>query len=305
MNKLIRYLTKLSLAGVVAVALLALGGTSILAPAWAAPPDKTTLGKLGCASGQIVRKDGTDSWVCDFEDWDKLLHIPEDIADGDDDTDTLGGLNCETAQIARWTGVDWVCSDDSVTDLQAQLDNLALLASRQASTFVFVSSTTRTGKLGGIAGADDICNGLAISAGLPGGPYKAWLATDIVNEDDPAHRFFRAPGAYILTNGNIVANDYFDLTDGGYPALRKPIDIDENGDSVPANAPVWTNVNAGGVANSSGFAPADHCDGWLSEVDTTGQIGNSSTFLHDGWTGSEGTAWGDCAVDYRLYCFGQ
>ncbi len=49
-----RHLTKLSLAGVAALALLALGGTTIVSPAWAAPPDKSTLGKLGCDSGQIA-----------------------------------------------------------------------------------------------------------------------------------------------------------------------------------------------------------------------------------------------------------
>ncbi len=52
--------------------------------------------------------------------------------------------------------------------IQAQLDNLALLASRQASVFVFVTSTTHTGNLGGIADADLICNNLAAGAGLPG-----------------------------------------------------------------------------------------------------------------------------------------
>ncbi len=58
-----QHLTKLSLTLVVAVALLALGFTLIPSPAWAPAPDKTTLGKLGCASGQIARKDGA-AWIC-------------------------------------------------------------------------------------------------------------------------------------------------------------------------------------------------------------------------------------------------
>ncbi len=69
-----RYLTKLFPAGVVAVALLVLAGTSVLAPGRAAPP-KTSLGKLNCKSGEIARKDGIESWVCSQEDWTKLQSI--------------------------------------------------------------------------------------------------------------------------------------------------------------------------------------------------------------------------------------
>ena len=58
-----QHLTKLLPAGAVALALLALSFTLIPSPAWAPAPDKTTLGKLGCASGQIARKDGA-AWIC-------------------------------------------------------------------------------------------------------------------------------------------------------------------------------------------------------------------------------------------------
>ena len=57
--------------------------------------------------------------------------------------------------------------------------------------FVFVTSTTHTGDLGGIAGGDGICNDRAADAGLPG-VYKAWLATS--DADAPTNSFAQATG---------------------------------------------------------------------------------------------------------------
>ena len=104
--------------------------------------------------------------------------------------------------------------------VQTQLDNLALLASRRASVFIFISSTESNGNLGGIAGANVTCNNLAVAAGLPG-EYKAWLAgTDAASA--PASTFFQASGPYILPNGIKVADSWADLTDG---SLDHKIDV--------------------------------------------------------------------------------
>ncbi len=64
MATLIRYWTRLSLAGVVAIALLALGITLISSPAWA--PPKPSLKKLTCTTdGEIPKWNGTTSmWEC-------------------------------------------------------------------------------------------------------------------------------------------------------------------------------------------------------------------------------------------------
>lgn len=40
--------------------------------------------------------------------WSEIKEIPEDIADGDDDT--LAGLGCSIDEIAKWNGNDWICS---------------------------------------------------------------------------------------------------------------------------------------------------------------------------------------------------
>ena len=56
-----QHLTKLLLAGVVAVALLALGITSMLSPASAAKPGKLP---LSCVLNQVAKSDGIAEWVC-------------------------------------------------------------------------------------------------------------------------------------------------------------------------------------------------------------------------------------------------
>ena len=69
---------------------------------------------------------------------------------------------------------------DDIDTLTAKIENLVHLRARGASAYVFVTSQTFTGNLGGIAGADQKCQDLADAAGLPG-IYKAWLA-----DSDPA-----------------------------------------------------------------------------------------------------------------------
>ena len=54
------------------------------------------------------------------------------------------------------------------SDILEQLDNVLAIATGRGK-FVFVTSTKQTGDLGGIDGADDICNDRAADAGLPGG----------------------------------------------------------------------------------------------------------------------------------------
>ena len=63
---------------------------------------------------------------------------------------------------------------------------------------VFVTSTTSGPDLGGLAGADTVCNTLAADAGL-GGAWVAWLSTQSVNAEDRltpgSGPFVRAAGA--------------------------------------------------------------------------------------------------------------
>lgn len=125
------------------------------------------------------------------------------------------------------------------------------------SKSIFVSSTTHTGNLGGLGGADMICNNLAASAGLTG-VYRAWLSSSLPF-DDPASTFVQASVPYVLPNGVVVATDWADLTDG---RLLAPISVDENGQEVLPNVqftlvsnPVWTNTDHSGTRVSDVNVP--------------------------------------------------
>ena len=105
---------------------------------------------------------------------------------------TLGDLDCSTDEIAKYDGTDWVCDLD------------------RGVKFVFASSTTSDGDLGGLDGADTECNVLAENAGLPG-EFVAWLSTASV---DAVDRLAGSNGPWFSTGGEMVAASVADLTDG-------------------------------------------------------------------------------------------
>ncbi len=291
--------TKLFLAGVAALALFALGITSILAPAGAAPPDKSTLGKLNCSTfGEIAKwveggEPGLASWEC----------APDD--------DALGGLTCDEGDIAKWTPVSggdpvWTCGAVSeegvVRGIQDQLDNMALLAFGQASAFAFVTSVPYTGALGGTSGANDKCNAHAAAAGLPG-QYKAWLS--VTAADSPAASFDRAIGRYITPLGSRIATSWAQLING---SIDNPLDVDEFGVAI-APAEVWSNTNpyAGNSLVDTVANPGFSCTGFTSDDETQrGTVGHTDQ-VDSTWTASVSPTAGFrfCDMSRRLYCFGQ
>lgn len=78
----------------------------------------------------------------------------------------------------------------------------------------FVTSTTTNGAMGGLAGADAVCNARAAAGGLDTtrGPYRAWLSTSAA--DDPESTFVQAVVPYVLSDGTTqIAADWNDLVD--------------------------------------------------------------------------------------------
>ncbi len=89
----------------------------------------------------------------------------------------------------------------------------------EAECTVFVTSTRHDGDLGGLEGADDICQELSRVAGLSGS-FKAWLSDD---SDSPSSRFTHAETPYVLTDGARIASNWGELT----TAVTRHIDVDE------------------------------------------------------------------------------
>jgi hypothetical protein len=158
---------------------------------------------------------------------------------------------------------------------------------------VFVSSQTYNGNLGGIAGAQAICNQLAAAAGLEGS-FDAWLSTEA---SSPNTRFVRHTGPYIRVDGTPVAWSYVDLTDGFlFSALR----MDENGDLLGESDLAWT-----GTSPQGDYQPTtllDDCSDWTNG----GGFGNGfagRTFYQDAnWSTFFNAA---CGSAQHLYCFEQ
>lgn len=157
---------------------------------------------------------------------------------------------------------------------------------------VFITSSVHWGRLGGIEGADAMCNKRAGEAGLPGA-YLAWIAD---STDSPDTRFTRDGGAYVRLDGEVVADGYDDLIAHG---PKVPISINERGQQahwLPGTA--WTNVTEDGTVRSE----TRTCEEWTTHHGAVSYYGWYSKD-DDHWT--EGHLKGFCSTPRRLYCFEQ
>ena len=162
---------------------------------------------------------------------------------------------------------------------------------KKKNNIVFLTSTTHDGNLGGLSGADSICQDLATIAGLPG-TYLAWLSD---STNSPSTRFIRATVPYVLTDGTQIADDWSDLTDGNIDA---PINVDEKMQSYSDLGRTWTNTKGDGTIKTS----SHNCENWTATPAlSSSQAGD---FFSQGlnWTDASQA---DCKTDLRLYCFQQ
>ncbi|MEZ4398852.1 MAG: hypothetical protein R3B06_02445 [Kofleriaceae bacterium] len=152
---------------------------------------------------------------------------------------------------------------------------------------VFVTSTTTTGNIGGLAGADAKCQSAAAQAGLAG-TYRAWLSTSTANAID---RLGTASG-WTLVDGRPFANTKADLAAG---RIFYPITLDETGAARPFNS-AWTATNSDGTWISVDNA----CSNWTSTANV-GVTAGSTLGASGSWTAYSGNP---CTSPLRLYCFG-
>jgi hypothetical protein len=152
--------------------------------------------------------------------------------------------------------------------------------------YVFVTGTTYSGNLGGLSGADQICQSLANQVGLSG-TYKAWLSDSVTNSSS---RITHATAPYQRIDGVTVADNWSDLTDG---SLRAPISITESGGFVSGTG-VWTNSKPAGMIAST----TNTCTNW-------GSVSGKSVRGSDNSTTGSWTSNGLLGCNYylHLYCF--
>lgn len=158
---------------------------------------------------------------------------------------------------------------------------------------VFVTNTTYTGALGGLAGADQKCQSSADGAGL-GGIWVAWLSDSVTAAST---RVTQTTANYVRIDGVIVANGWTDLTDG---SLDVAINITETGVApTDTNNYVFTFTNANGTIYT--VSPTYHCENWTNGTSSfSARLGNRTSTST--WTSAAGST---CNNARHLYCFEQ
>ncbi|KIG16899.1 Microbial collagenase, secreted [Enhygromyxa salina] len=217
----------------------------------------------------------------------------EECDDGNTDNDD----GCDDTCMGAVCGDGFVQPGEECDD--ANLDAMDGCAPTCAWEFrvAFATSTSHTGDLGGLGGADAICNMLAQNAGLQG-TYMAWLSTDA---SSPATRFTQSTVPYMLPDGNKVADDWADLVDGD---LDFAIARTETG-----GMSVNTSEMCGGSARLArtgttefGTLGASTCLDYSSAIPSDfGAIGRSASNM---------SQWSNCGelpcdVSLPIYCFQQ
>jgi cysteine-rich repeat protein len=242
-----------------------------------------------CDDGNVVDGDGCSAMCAVEVCGDGVTQAPEECDDGNMVNDDACTNMCKAAKCGDMIvqGPE-ECDDGNMNDADA-CNNQCHLASKR----VFVTSMEYNGNLGGIAGADAKCQGLAMGAGLPG-MYMAWVTDGNNNTTAPASRFLtKAAVPYLLPDGTKVADNWADLIDG---SLDAPINRTETGAQANGEASVWTDTGPNG--SSAGMVD---CTSWTA-TNQSGTYGDMSA-TNGSWTNTGNTT--GCTNTLRIYCFQQ
>jgi hypothetical protein len=157
---------------------------------------------------------------------------------------------------------------------------------------VFVTSMRYDGNLGGIEGANKICQHHAEAAGLPG-EYKAWISSS--PEQSPVNSFNKSNQSYTLENATLIAKNWDEFVGGLHLAA---IDADENGENLGYSTRVWTGTTPQGKDLGK-----ENCNGWSSNsAEDSGWVGVIYKFWTSEWTVEITTS---CDEGRNLYCVQQ
>lgn len=147
---------------------------------------------------------------------------------------------------------------------------------------VFVTSSLYPGNLGGLDGADSICQTHARQAGFSG-VFLAWLSTD---DSSPSARFIKSSVPYQMVDGTTIAMDWADLVDG---SLESAVYLTETSETAPQGV--------------HPCMPTDSIVVWTG----TASDGTSSGTTCSNWEGSGDASWGrssDMGESWTAYCSG-
>ena len=189
--------------------------------------------------------------------------------------------------------------------------------------FFLTSQKNKTANLGGLAGADRICQILAAAVGFGDKMWRAYLSADKDpdNNNNPTHARDRiGEGPWYNANGIMVGKDLADL----HARRGNPIQfgVDERGQLAPGNwpgspRPTEHDVLSGSTPEGTVMA-GKTCNGWTSDSpDMQAQIGHADGVGLSGNTAGPSASWNSthenqsCADTTprggagRFYCFAK
>lgn len=191
--------------------------------------------------------------------------------------------------------------------------------SPQMSFFV-TSAKNKTGNLGGLSGADRICQNLAAAVGLGNKTWRAYLSAerDPDNNNRPTDARSRiGNGPWLNANGVMVAKNLAELhARKGDPTVF----VDERAQSVPGNWPGSPRPNEHDILTGStpeGTVMAGKtCNDWTSDSpNVQAQVGHADGLGRGGDTSGRAASWSsshdnqNCSDTSprggagRIYCF--
>jgi hypothetical protein len=162
-----------------------------------------------------------------------------------------------------------------------------IAAPAQDAEMTFFISSAGSGdgaNLGGLEGADAICQRLAEAAGSTGKTWRAYLSTSTVNARDRigAGPWYNAKGVLIAANLDDLHNDATNM-------INKETGLTETGATVPGRGEepnqhdILTGTNADGTAN------ANTCGDWTLDGEGSAMLGHHDRMGPD--TLATATSW--------------
>ncbi len=256
-----------------------------LASVSACEPEATECANVLCGQGGPSSSNtstGSDSSTSTGDDSDSGTSDDSSIASGDDASTSVNDASTDTGVASKPD------------------------AGPSMSFFVTaVGSGTKGGNLGGLTGADAICQAAATAVGAGSRTWKAYLSTNtnnggvLVNAKDRIGN-----GPWYNQKLELIANDVAGLHAANIPAAKV---INENGGSTPGNR---HDILTG--STTAGMATTDNCANWTSNTAanpkaTLGHSDSSSGQWNNAHA-SQGCSDANLNAsggDGRIYCFAE
>jgi hypothetical protein len=167
---------------------------------------------------------------------------------------------------------------------------------QQPMSFFVAGTVPGTGNLGGIAGADQICQNLAQAAGAGGKTWHAYLSQQAQGNTPRVNARGRiGPGPWYNAKGQLIASNVADLhgdQQRDRNAIRQATALNEKGEVIPGGGTqgvqnehdMLTGSDSMGRAFTDGL---DHtCNNWTSDTDM-----NRAMLGHHDRFGNANTSW--------------